>query len=370
MSRRRSAYGRWAWVHRWSALTLGLVIAVIGGSGAVLVLKEPVLAWELGTMLTPLENDGLIPASPVTWTRTALAEETGAIRLMVIMAPRSAPIPSDAVLAFYAETTADGRRHHLVGIDPVRGTILGRAIFEDLWFQRLLNLHRALLAGPVGAIVVALCGAVLCLSTVSGGVVWISGQRRGGRPWRQVLAPSLRGRARTMVRSLHAAGGLYLALPLLVLSVSGIFLAQPKLLSPFVSPAERPAATSVPPADDCRPIPNMAQAVARALDEHRQAGFVSVGGSPGPQAPFSVTLTDGTVLVDAMCGAVIQAPAAGGPHQVARATFGSLHADLTWGIPGQIIVFLTGLALPILFGSGVWLWQRQHRRRRDQRARP
>lgn len=41
--------GWWLRVHRWLALSVGLLLALIGLSGALLELKGPILRWEVGS---------------------------------------------------------------------------------------------------------------------------------------------------------------------------------------------------------------------------------------------------------------------------------------------------------------------------------
>ena len=50
----------WRQAHLWLALLLGWVFALLGASGAVLVLRAPLLEWEVGAAALTLLDDFLL----------------------------------------------------------------------------------------------------------------------------------------------------------------------------------------------------------------------------------------------------------------------------------------------------------------------
>ncbi len=379
--RRMNLRRLWGWLHRWVGLSAGLLAALLGLSGAALVLKGPLLRWELGTMLEAPETGGRSP--PDAWVTAALAAHRGPGTVMSVAAPHAGPIPAASALLFLSEPVPGGGvRHPMIAVDPGGGPdrprVLGAVIFEDTWFSLLLGFHRSLLAGQPGGTAVALCGLLLALSLGSGLLLWWPrggpGRAAGKSGWRQALLPSWRSSPAGRLRALHGAAGLWLLAPLAVLALSGTLLARPdwlplRAVSKPADPATTPGRTAPEPSV-CAGPPDLPQAIRTAIAAHPGRVFRSAGAGPGPDAPFLIAFGDGLVLVDRRCGMARAATAADGPPaQAMRRLLGGLHADLMLGTAGQALVFAAGLALPLFYVTGLWVWLRGRRNRQAGRTR-
>lgn len=347
----------WLRLHLLLGLTIGLVAALLGLTGAALVLKEPWLRLELGAMADPADPAAM-PLAPDLQVKAAEAIATAPRRLVSVAAPGSGPMPVAAVLALLTEPADNGGPRFVVGtIDPATGAVLGIRPFDDLAFARLLDLHRALLGGGTGAGLVAAVGMVLCLSLVSGAYLWWPGRvgdRRRPGFWRRRLLPSFRGPWHLQARVMHATAGIWLLLPLAVLAVTGTLLARPDLIGGGRR-APLPVAALPVPGGSCEAVPDAAAAVRlglQAADSGRFLGVMMAG--PG----WVVTTTAGTMMVDAGCGSVRGMP--GGPDL--HAVMNGVHGRLMLGWPGQVVVFLAGLALPGFYVTGLVTWLRRRRR--------
>ncbi|MAM75997.1 PepSY domain-containing protein [uncultured Tistrella sp.] len=352
----------WLQLHLWLGLTIGAVAALLGVTGAALVVKEPWLRLELGAMARPVDP-AAAPLPPDLQVQAAQAIATGGRRLLSVAAPGSGPMPVATVLALLTEPAGEsGPRFLVATFDPARGDLLGVRPFGDLAFAQLLDLHRALIGGPTGAGLVAVVGVVLCLSLATGAYLWWprrpdSGRRRGF--WRRRLLPSLTGPWHRQVRVLHVTAGIWLLLPLAVVAVTGTLLARPDL----IGAARRglPLAAAAPPAPDdaCVAVPDAATAVRLGLAASQSGTFLGVMAAG---SGWMVTTTTGMLMVDPGmldpgCGTVTAMPRGPDLHGVMNA----LHGRLMLGWPGQVVAFLAGLALPVFYVTGLVIWLRRRR---------
>lgn len=123
-------------------------------------------------------------------------------------------------------------------------------------------------------------------------------------------------------------------------------------------------------------------AVAAALGAAGPGQVVSVVVPPGPPSPrWQVTLRPegsspearvrSAILVDPWSGAVLAefSPRTRSWAEEALALQRWLHGGSVLGMPGRIAVFLAGLALPLLFTTGLLAWLGRQRAQRATQAR-
>lgn len=221
----------WLRLHFWPGIIIGFFISLLGMSGAVLLLKKPVLEWEIGkaVLYAPPVTGTSAFLLPEIWRQNAQVAYPELTRVMGEAAPGSGFIPATNAMVFGSVSGSD--KLGIAFIDPVNGKPKGFIVFDDLIFSKIVSLHRSLLLPPVsGGWLVSLCGIILVLSVISGIILWWP--RRG---WRQVMSalflfrPGLQGAAKW--RQWHYFFAVYFSLPLLLIAVTGIFLARPDILS-------------------------------------------------------------------------------------------------------------------------------------------
>lgn len=221
----------WLRLHFWPGIIIGFFISLLGISGAVLLLKKPVLEWEIGkaVLYAPPVTGTSAFLSPDIWRQNAQMAYPELSRVMGEAAPGSGFIPATNAMVFGSVSGSD--KLGIAFIDPVTGNPKGFIIFDDLIFSRIVSLHRTLLLPPVsGGWLVSLSGIILALSVISGIILWWP--RRGWRQFISVLflfRPGLQGAAKW--RQWHYFFAVYFSLPLLLIAVTGIFLARPDILS-------------------------------------------------------------------------------------------------------------------------------------------
>lgn len=221
----------WLRLHFWPGIIIGFFISLIGMSGAVLLLKKPVLEWEIGkaVLYAPPVTGKSAFLPPDIWRQHAQTAYPQLTRVMGEAAPRSGFIPATNAMVF--GSVSHSNKLGIAFIDPVSGTAKGFVVFDDLIFSQIVSLHRTLLLPPAsGGWLVAVSGIVLTLSVISGVILWWP--RKG---WRQFISAlflwrkGLQGAAKW--RQWHYFFAIYFSVPLLLIAVTGIFLARPGILS-------------------------------------------------------------------------------------------------------------------------------------------
>lgn len=286
----------WRQVHLWIALTVGLLLALLGVSGSVLVLRAPLLQWEVGAAAVRLQNPPLTGspyASPEDWKQAARTAYPQLARVMGAAAPRAGFLVSDNAMVF---GPVQGRKGMGIAmVDPYTADPRTFFIFDDLWLAKAVALHRSLmLPPPVGSPLLAICGMLLLISLGSGAWLWWPRSRQW-RGWRAALTLRPKSRGLRFWMELHNVAAAYLFAPLLLLTLTGVWLARPAWFS--------------------------------WLDA------VGLGRGFKPIAS-------------------------------------ALHAELMLGITGQAIAILAGLALPVLYVSGLVMWWRKRAARCAARSGP
>lgn len=272
---------RWRLVHRWVALILGLIIALMGATGALLELRQPILKWEVGERALALKPHH--PDSPMlaaeSWTLAAQRAYPQFKQILGSAPPRGGFLTSDNALVFGLLQDRSGMG--VAMIDPYDGEARAFFVFNDLWLAKIVAFHRSLLLPPtLGRPVLIVCGLALTLSMLSGLYLWWPTRRHS---WASMmLKPGHR-----RLRDWHNASALWLYVPLLIVTLTGLILSFP---------------------------PNLIGS--RSL----------------------------------------------------HSTVSNLHGTLMLGTPGAWISGLTGIALCLLYVTGLSLWWRRRPRRLNRRT--
>ncbi|MCJ2015090.1 PepSY-associated TM helix domain-containing protein [Methylobacterium sp. J-076] len=197
-------------------LTAGLVLAVMGLTGALLSYEEAVTGWVNGdrTAVAVREAPALSPSS------LARRVEEQMIGRRVARLTLQAD-PAASVTVRFARDPASGGRPPSVFADPYDGAVLG-PVRGEAAFATILALHRFLLlpgeGGGWGRQITGACAVSLLIFLVTGIVLrWPKVHR--ARIW---LRPSLSRPGRARWWSLHAVAGTWLLPVYGIIALSGL----------------------------------------------------------------------------------------------------------------------------------------------------
>ncbi len=373
--RRRLPPARQLWfqLHWLAGITAGSILLLIGLTGSMLVFREELLAM-------------IAPTAPVhsTGKATALAVSPDAL---VRAAQAAHPQREIVNLTLFAEPGAPARaalkplpgqgRGEFVLLDVQRVTVLppqpGAAFFDWIEsFHRWLLLPREPGRAALGSL--AICLAALALSGM-----YLRWPRRV-RDWRAWFGIDSRLRGHALLWRLHAVAGTLVLPCYLVFAVTGAYwsLDVVRVAIDRWAGVRLPSKVALPPATEPRELPSLPELdpAWRTFAAHAGSwsmASVHVAGRTGQYVQLSWVASDAPhdrarsrMLVSPDGHLIVIEPY--GEQTVGQravTTFYPLHRGNYFGLPGRIVMFLAGLALPAFAATG---WMLYLGRRRQQRA--
>lgn len=308
-------------LHRWPGLIAALLLVVLALSGAALSVFPAIEAVQ-----TPAQAEaGLSVATLATRIRTV---HPGVEQI------RRAP--SGAITAYWFEGGAPGA----AGINPATGEGVGSADASPVerWLK---NLHRSLFLDDAGRIVMAVGAAAMLVLSLSG--LSLVARRTGG--WRKVLARlkgPLAGRLHVEIARISVAGLLLSSLTALWMTAS-TFGFVPQGAGPPPMPVVS-GQTGVPLSD----MPMLRDTPVSAL---RDLTFPAPGDLTDA---YALKTAAGEGYLDQGTGLVLAWADAGAWEKVDETIY-MLHTGRGAAVLG-LILGLMALGVPVMAGTGVWMW--------------
>jgi uncharacterized iron-regulated membrane protein len=354
---------------------LGLVLAVIGATGSILSWQREIDAALNPALFRP--NGPPDPAfgfSAIQRLAEAGGHPVGTIR------------PPDAVWPVWVVSPPRGARGATTTyFDPATGALLGERDTRASLIGLTRELHDTLLLREYGGReAVGWLGVLTLLFCATGLWLWWSRDGRLGR----ALVTIRRRPAVVLNLDLHRVLGIWMAAVLAVVAFSGVAIIFPGWFRPLLGIDAPAAPTAGAPRPDSaqstlpQGAPRLDADAAVAAARAHQPGQEVTGVTPParPRQPWTVTLRPAgsdleirgrTFLsLDASTGAVLEerGPRTRSTAEEALALQRWLHGGALLGLPGRVVVFLSGLAMPALFATGLaaWLLRRRNRRRARQ----
>lgn len=339
-------------VHRWTGLTLGLLVVFLAVTGLTLVFRpqlEPVVSHDLmaaGTCREPLPLDALLASARTVHPK-------GAIDVIKIVEGESTMIRFADKIGVY--------------IDPCNGVVLGQ---QHRWggpINTLEQLHRFRFidSSDVGNFITGSAAFAAALIFAIGGLVvwWPPTMRALKRSFR--LLPHLTGRAFEL--NLHRTVGIYASLVILVVAVTALPIAFKWVRSSITAltssptPVPRPASENVAATTKRLPLDaylRNAQAIVPRSSEtvigypRNDADSVEVQ-MVGPDAPHPKAIS--YVYLDAYNGKTLRFEPYGesGTGNKIYRWADAIHMGYVGGLFGQILLFAGILGVPVLGYTGV-----------------
>ena len=364
--------------HRWLGLSLGLLIALLGLTGSLLVFHREIDHFVLNRDLWRLEAPA--PGTSAL-TLVTLAERVQAQR------PNGTGFGADrpafegsAPLGFWEESGPDGHVTYMTAaLDPATGVIRGSFAWGALPPTRanftsvIYRLHYELFAGDVGIIVVGFVGIGTMLMIGIGLFLWWP------TPGRLKQRLTLKRDASPVRRDydLHNVSGAWGAVILFVVAVSGTYMVFPDQFKAGIAavapvtgdrPPTRPTEGAALPAVE-------AERAARALFPRARYDSAALGDASGPmnftfREPGDPRKEHGSTRVEVSRttgqAVIVARPANWTTADAVMRWQFPLHNGEIFGLAGRILVFICGLLPTVLLWTGLRLWLA--RRRAHQRV--
>lgn len=357
----------WFQLHKWIGIILAILLIPLSLTGSLLVWHEP-----LDALLHPSRYAASGPAQfpPSHYAAAAREKLPAGARIVSLALPAGKPVQAIAVDPPKGADRPGPSQRIAIWIDPVSLRVIdsGPAMGGVIRFAH--DFHGSLLiGGGNGRTLVGILGGLMLISALTGLWLWwpaVGGFLRGLR-WR---------RHRHLDGRLHHMTGFWVAVPLAVLSLTGVFISFPSILNAVAgAPAGQGGAGGMQRA---RALPLAAphltpdQAVAAALPMARGAPAmitwptdrqpswrIAFGSEGGERTTVAVDDATGTA---GKAGREERRPGANG---LARRIHDGEDMPFVW----ELIIFIAGIIPAILGVSGIIMWLRMRRiRARAARA--
>ena len=263
-------------------------------------------------------------------------------------------------------------------IDPVSLQVLGSQQGMTGWVRFFHDLHGHLfIAGGLGRALVGWLGIAMLVLGCSGLYLWWP----SGGQWKAAFTVRRKARGLRLNRELHGAVGIWSLVIFMIVSFTGVYLAFPQQISSvvnLVSPSrDMRAAMFQARIEPMRGTPPMTvdEAIELARSRVPDARFLNANLSTRPDQPLRIGLVrdryeDGapivTVLVDPYRRSVVDVfdPQTMSAGESFLAWQRALHYGTGLGSVYRLLVFLSGVVIPIFAVTGFLMWWIKRRNRR------
>lgn len=359
-------------IHLWTGLTLGILLAVLGLSGSVLVYHDELLEMTQAPVPHAQAQGVMLPLDALL---ASAREKLPAERAnATVMLPEKL---GDALLVRFQTGSGPGpQRNTDIYVDPASAKVLDvRSAPYNAFIGIMHDLHgRLLIPGREGRQVVGGLGVAMLLLGCTGIVIWWP--KRG--QWSAGFRIRRNARGYWLYRDLHGAVGIWGLVVFLIVSCSGVAIAFPDTVRSIVTFG---AAQSVAPAFNLRTGPEVEPikgqkpmgldaVVALVKTQIPNADVRSISVPAKPSAALRVMIGstgDGpvsTAYVDPWRARIVATRnlSADGADTF-MAWQRPLHEGSGWGALWRILVFLSGLWPSLFVTTGIVMWVKKCRAR-------
>jgi len=332
----------WFQLHKWIGILLALVLVPLSITGSMLVWDDA-----LDHMVRPSHHAATgparLPASAYVETaRRALPPGARIVSMRIGEGPvMVTAIPPSA-------GAMRGPPPRLAAwIAPDSGQLIDSGLSVSPLMRWAHIFHGSLQIPGLGRAVVGWLGMAMLLSSVTGLWLWwpLTGSWRRGFRWRR--QPSFDA-------NLHHQIGFWIALPLGILSLTGVIIAWPQMMG-ATNGLRRGMQT---------PLTAPHLTIDRALAAASVNGPVTVTWPTGKDPVWNIAAGRGhTLQVEDATGRL--AADTRDDRQRARPFYRRLHDGTGMGLVWQIIIFLGGLAPSVLGVTGILMWLRTRKWRTE-----
>lgn len=346
----------WFHLHFWLGWIAAAPIALVCLTGALLVFEQDIFQWE-HKALFQLEKTG----TPLSIEQVLEKYRSAEPRLRVnhLSIPRAS---NHSYSAFCTEIHPEGNRGARVFLNPYTGELTWMSQGFSI-SHTLIDLHRHLMAGKTGQMIVAISSVVLALTGIIGLVLWWP--RRG----RTFISAWQRGHAIDW----HNALGLVTLIPLIVMAVTGVTYTWGRQIWPLLESLQ--GASSLPVNPTVMVPVNEEKVSLDVVVEKIRAnhpGQRITGLQPGNRNdhPYKVFLdADGKNLqltIDPYTGTEVSRydGSGTGPVGLIRKNFGRFHTLWSYPLFVRIVWGFMSLGGTVLVVTGLWISVKRWRLRK------
>ena len=388
---------RWLQVHLYLGLFAGAILAVVGLTGSILVffeeLQEILNAEQIVISAPPESQRNLLPLDEIIASAETVKPKGS--KFYSIYYPREPEFAYKLQYRVRAPEQDNNGSGYYIFVNPYSAKVTGVQFwyFADgkrYWgipfVSFIMQLHYCLLLGDMGEMAVGILAALSIISVLSGLILWwpLTGK------FKQALTFKRHASAVRINFDLHKTVGFYLTIVLLPVLFSGVYFNLPdrvnvvlKQLSPITR--DNPWSGLGKTQYKSKPQPGQKPAPYAAIEAAVQSGYPSGKlwhlYAPKDEAgvyvlqkrdadDLSLFIGYRDFVIDQYSGEILASyhSGTGNNGDVFLDWQWPLHSGQAFGWTGRILVFLSGLACPLLFVTGVIRWLQKRRAKRVKRG--
>lgn len=360
-------------VHRYLGLVLGVLIAIAGLTGSMMVVlndtQEFFITQSIESITPQGERqtlDALIAKAKAAYARQGYSVVTSIQPYLFPNHPQNSPATISLSKAENLEDYVD------VLVNPYTGAVLGKVPPRTV-YDFILNLHYTLLAGDIGTVVMGITGLLGFILAMTGIALW-----PGWRKLSTGFKIKWHGHIKRRNFDLHKVFGVFSGIFLSLTLITGFIYNFPQITYPLIY---RMTLSAVPPEEFVsKPIAGKApitltQALSAINQLMPEGIFTQIDIPQKPEEVYRVrkkvpgdwygnpTWGRSFAHVDRYSGKVLSAT------NVTKASLGEkiangmdiFHLGLFAGIAGRILYFCVGLTPTILMMTGSIMWRHRHK---------
>lgn len=353
--------------HHYIALTVGFMFVFSGLTGSTLVFYKEIDAFLNPTLLTVQPAGEHAPFTAIVTAARSVAPLAAIPTRVYFPAHPQQPMK---VRFSVPRAGQDGQLDVLV--NPFTTEVLGQRYWGGYLVSFLYQLHHTLLAGDIGETIVGVIGLMLLGVTVAGLVAWWPSFTNLVQAFKV-----RRGGSRTrFLYDLHKMLGALVAIFLLVIAFSGLYMVFPNYVRPLISwglPMSERSGVGVVERSDNGSVIGISAVATLAKQRFPQAVLQRIYFPVSTNEVYRVimrqagevrkTSASTQLWIDAYSGSVlaVQEPKTMSSGEVFIAWLFPLHNGEAFGLPGRAMVFLMGYAPCILYVTGMLVWWRKRK---------
>lgn len=345
----------WFHLHFWVGWIAAVPIALVCLTGALLVFEQDLFRWE-HKQLFQLEETG--NALSVQQVLEAYYSADPPLQVNHLGLPK---LPEYAYSAFCTEIRPEGNRGAgRVFLNQYTGEIIRLSDGFSL-SETFIGIHRRLVAGRTGQLIVAFSSLLLAITCLFGLVLW----------WPLRGRTFVRAWKRGQVLDWHNVLGLAAMMPLIIMAITGVMITWGRDIWPLVDKLQGYPSRAVAPAiavsegEGNVSMDLVVERVRGAIPGKRITGIQPGNGKNVIKVFLDADGNNLQLFIDPHTGSEVgRFDGSGtGPVGSFRKVFGSLHTLHPYGLFFRFIWGLFSLVGTVLVVTGVWVsikrWRRQ-----------
>ena len=361
-------------LHWFFGITAGLVLALMGITGATVSFQDEILDWLNPTVLKVQKLDGgVLP--PAELVRKVEATEGKQVAMIW------GGIDTDSASRIFFTPPPGERRGQLRYVDPYTGDYQGDVSGLG-FFNLMLQLHRFLAIGDTGRQITGACTLMLLFFCLSG--LYLRWPRKALN-WRAWLTLDWAKKGRSFNWDLHAVAGTWCLIFYLLAALTGLSWSYEwynkglqKLFSDSPHSEQRKGGRGGPPSAGGAPLVADYEAMWASIQKAAGPDLsqFNIRMPPAGGMPATVYYLLKTSPHERALNQITLDPATGVVKRVDRydeksykaqllTSIYALHTGSYWGITGRVLVTVASLTMPLFFITG-WLLYLDRRRKKRQ----